>query len=444
MPRGLLAEYARDFEGGGERPGAVDPGVSGMLKNPGHGTGTLGILAGGRVTVSPPGEPRFDADIGAAPGAQVIPVRIANSVVMFRTSALARALDYALAPYKGASRDAAAERLPAVNVVSLSMGGVASAAWAEAVNAAYEAGICIVAAAGNNFSAFGTGVPTRFIVYPARFRRVIAACGVMADRRPYYGLSSGTMQGCWGPASKMRTALAAFTPNMPWAERDAHEIVDMNGAGTSSATPQIAGAAALYIAHHRAALAQLPHGWQRVEAVRQALFSSADKSADGGSNARLGNGILRAAAALAIAPSSVAERDAGRLGVAVADQADHGAARGAGEPGAHGVDAGARGGAAGADPAVRRCAQSDRGSGRRSGREPVRGAAAQAGALPHRAARASDGVARPRAPHGPGARRAGRRGAQDDLGSGGGDRSARRRCSRSPRRRRFRSRRCVA
>jgi hypothetical protein len=304
VPRGLLAEYARDFEGGGERPGAVDPGVSGALKNPGHGTGTLGILAGGRVTASPPGEPRFDGDIGAAPGAQVIPVRIATSVVMFRTSALARALDYALAPYKGASRDSASERLPAVDVVSLSMGGVASAAWAEAVNAAYDAGVCIVAAAGNNFSAFGTGVPTRFIVYPARFRRVIAACGVMADRRPYDGLSTGTMQGCWGPASKMKTALAAFTPNMPWAERDAHEIVDMNGAGTSSATPQIAGAAALYIAHHRAALAQLPHGWQRVEAVRQALFSSADKSADGGSTARLGNGILRAAAALAIAPSS--------------------------------------------------------------------------------------------------------------------------------------------
>ena len=301
VPRGLLAEYARDFEGGGDRPGAVDPGVPGMLKNPGHGTGTLGILAGGRV-VSPAGD--FEGDLGAAPGAQVIPVRIATSVVMFRTSALARALDYALAPYRGASRDSATDRLPAVDVVSLSMGGVASSAWAAAVNAAYEAGICIVAAAGNNFAAFGTGVPTRFIVYPARFRRVIAACGVMADRRPYYGLSSGTMQGCWGPASVMKTALAAFTPNMPWAERDAHEIVDMNGAGTSSATPQIAGAAALYIAHHRAALSKLKHGWQRVEAVRQALFSSADKGADGGSTARLGNGILRAAEALAIAPSS--------------------------------------------------------------------------------------------------------------------------------------------
>ncbi|HYU16320.1 MAG TPA: S8 family serine peptidase, partial [Candidatus Acidoferrum sp.] len=178
-----------------------------------------------------------------------------------------------------------------------------SAAWAAAVNAAYDAGICIVAAAGNNFSAFGTGFPTRLIVYPARFRRVLAACGVMADRRPYFGLPRGKMQGCWGPPSKMRTALAAFTPNMPWAERGASRIVDMNGAGTSSATPQIAGAAALYIAHHRAALARFRHGWQRVEAVRQALFASADKSADGGSNAKLGNGILRASAALALAPS---------------------------------------------------------------------------------------------------------------------------------------------
>ena len=35
----------------------------------------------------------------------------------------------------------------------------------------------IVTAAGNNYG----NLPTRNIVYPARFNRVVAACGVMAD-----------------------------------------------------------------------------------------------------------------------------------------------------------------------------------------------------------------------------------------------------------------------
>ena len=129
------------------------------------------------------------------------------------------------------------------------MGGVASAAWADAVNLAYEAGIVFVAAAGNN-SRLASSDPTRAIVYPARFRRVIAACGVMANRRPYYGLPFRTMQGNWGPGSKMATAVSAFTPNMPWAELGCPGIVDMDGSGTSSATPQVAAAAALYLQKH--------------------------------------------------------------------------------------------------------------------------------------------------------------------------------------------------
>ena len=166
-----------------------------------------------------------------------------------------------------------------------------------------------VAAAGNNFSAGLFGVPTHAIVYPARFRRVIAACGVMANRKPYYGLPFRTMQGNWGPDSKMATAMAAFTPNAPWAEINCSAIVDMEGAGTSASTPQIAAAAALYLQQHAATLfdAQAyPEGWMRVEAVRQALFSKADKNADGGSPEKLGNGILQAAAALTLQPPQAA------------------------------------------------------------------------------------------------------------------------------------------
>ena len=297
LPQHLRRDLQRNFMGDLTPTDAHDPGVTGLLKNPGHGTGTLSLLAGNRFAFSGPGYAPFDDSVGGAPDAEVVPVRVGKSVVQILTSSVAAGISYA--------SDLCADESTRVHVISMSMGGVASQAWADAVNKAYEAGIVYVAAAGNNFSAGRFGVPTRFIVYPARFRRVLAACGVMADTRPYYGLAFGTMQGNWGPASKMATALAAFTPNTPWAAMGCPDIVDMNGRGTSAATPQIAAGAALYLARHADVLfdpGRYPEAWMRVEAVRHALFESADKSADGGSADKLGNGILRAARALAIDP----------------------------------------------------------------------------------------------------------------------------------------------
>ena len=53
-------------------------------------------------------------------------------------------------------------------------------AWADAVNAPYELGIFIVTVAGNNFG----NLPTRNIVYPARFKRWWWLVGD-GRRRPY-------------------------------------------------------------------------------------------------------------------------------------------------------------------------------------------------------------------------------------------------------------------
>jgi subtilisin family serine protease len=275
---------------------AHDPGPRGGIGSPGHGTGTLSILAGNRIAWTQNGY-TFNDVIGGAPDAEIVPVRVGRSVVHLLTSNIARGIYYAAS--------LCADERTRVHVLSMSMGGVASAAWADAVNLAYDAGIVFVAAAGNNFSAGFFGVPTHFIVYPARFRRVIAACGVMADRTPYYGLPFGTMQGSWGPASKMATAVSAYTPNTPWAELGCPGIVDLDGAGTSAATPQVAAAAALYLQRHAAVLfdtARYPEPWMRVEAVRQALFAKADKTANGGSPEKLGNGILQAADALLLQP----------------------------------------------------------------------------------------------------------------------------------------------
>jgi subtilisin family serine protease len=295
-PANLRTDLQKNFVHGEDEGDARDRGTGGPLKNPGHGTGTLGILAGKHLRFSSGGY-AFDDLLGGAPRAEVVPVRVGTSVIQIRTSSVARGIGYAV--------DLCRDEQTRAHVISMSMGGVASAAWADAVNLAYEAGVVFVAAAGNNFSAGLFGFPTHAIVYPARFRRVIAACGVMADRRPYYGLPFGTMQGNWGPASKMATAMSAFTPNISWAQLGCGSLVDMNGAGTSSATPQVAAAAALYLQKHGTALfdrSRYPEPWMIVEAVRHALFTAADKNGDGGSPEKLGNGILQAFSALAIAP----------------------------------------------------------------------------------------------------------------------------------------------
>ena len=133
--------------------------------------------------------------------------------------------------------------------------------------------MAIFAAAGNRIGP----TPPSTIVYPARFNRVVAVCGVTAEQTPYFkeGLHR-KMQGCFGPPAKMSTAIAAYTPNTPWAILGCHELITSMAGGPrrrrrrppprppsgSSTTPAAPGL----------------HGWQKVEAVRHALFSSADRT----------------------------------------------------------------------------------------------------------------------------------------------------------------------
>jgi len=279
-PMHLLDELQRNFVDDGFPNDASDR-SSGIANNLGHGTGTLSILAGASVEGVP---------LGGAAFLGVIPIRVANSVVLFKNSAIAQALDYV--------HSLMGDPQTRVHVITMSMGGLASQAWADAVNALYDLGVFMVAAAGNNFSGF----PTHNIVYPARFKRVMAACGVMADGRAYTDLPFKTMTGNYGPSSKMETALSAFTPNVPWARLACDEIVDFSGQGTSAATPQIASAAALWIQKYKSEWESYSQDWMRVEAVRKALFDSARTSAQS-PDKLLGRGSLRAQAALAQQPA---------------------------------------------------------------------------------------------------------------------------------------------
>jgi hypothetical protein len=279
LPARLRKDLARNFVDD-DSPNDASDTSSGFGNNLGHGTGTISILAG-KTTLD--GKP-----MGVAPFAEVVPVRVANRVILFSNSAIAQAFDYV----HGLNTNPATF----VDIITMSMGGVASQVWAEAVNALYEQGVFIVAAAGNNLG----NLPTRNIVYPARFNRVLAACGAMADGAPYTDLGLFKMAGNYGPDSKMRTAMAAYTPNVPWAKFGCGNVARFNGQGTSAATPQLAASAALWIQKNRAALDAYPQKWMRVQAIRAALFEKATAPGSAQLKERLGHGRLRAADALGL------------------------------------------------------------------------------------------------------------------------------------------------
>ena len=283
MPANINTGLARNFVDKDRPFDAADRIQGGLITNHGHGTGTMSILAGS----DPSNQGKA---IGAAPFVEVVPIRVADRVELIWNSAIARALDYVL----GLKDDPESR----IDIVTMSMGGLPARAWADAVNALYDAGIFVVTAAGNNFG----NLPTRNIVYPARFNRVVAACGVMANGKPYANLGIKKMAGNYGPGSKMRTAMAAATPNLPWARIGSGTIVDHDGVGTSASTPQIAAAAAIWLAGPGSAM-RYSQPWMQVEAIRAALFSTAH----GKDTEKLGHGAVDAAEVLKQTPPAETE-----------------------------------------------------------------------------------------------------------------------------------------
>src|SRR5271166_2753928 len=85
LPRYLNKALGHNFVDD-DRPNDASDDTTGPFNNLGHGTGTLGILAG----YSPDG----GKPIGSAPDVEVVPIRVANRVVLFYNSTIAKAFDY--------------------------------------------------------------------------------------------------------------------------------------------------------------------------------------------------------------------------------------------------------------------------------------------------------------------------------------------------------------
>jgi len=274
-------------------PGLEDDTVDrGDHLNYGHGTATLALLAGNKVNLVVGSGGTYEGFIGGAPLAEIIPAKIGGvlgGVAHLYSEGLAQGLAYMLAPPDGRQCD----------VVSLSHGGLPTASWAAAVNRLYDAGVVLVAAAGDSYQGPFGAFPTHQTYYPSAFYRVITATGITYDGLPYTSAADGELQGCWGPDALLNKSIAAPAPNVPWmlggsgAPNWTPTAWDNNGAGTSASTPQVAAACALWLSLYGA---RFPLGWQRVSACRQALFESAGPPAG---NSQIGVGRLNVEAMLA-------------------------------------------------------------------------------------------------------------------------------------------------
>jgi len=144
----------------------------------------------------------------------------------------------------------------------------------NAINEAYEAGVIMVCAAGNIVNP---------VVAPARLNRTIAVGGVTTADVPWAGSSYGQETDFSSYADDLRRASVKSGPKYSYGN---------GGDGTSYATAITSGAAALWLAHHGAALdAAYPLPWQRVEAFRELARQTA-RVPPGWNPGAFGTGIL--------------------------------------------------------------------------------------------------------------------------------------------------------
>lgn len=236
-------ENDEDFIDGSD---ARDEMIKGLLKHPGHGTRTASIICGGKMNYKSDGSYGILTDKNKEQLIEVIPYRIAESVVLIgRGKNLVDAVNQAV--NTGA------------DILFMCMGSYPRLMIAEAAKSAYENGIIWCCAAGNEVET---------IVAPALYPGTIAVAAINPNQKPWRGSSYGKAVDIAAPGEDV------YVPSM---DKEKNEIMAY-GSGTSYATPHVAAAAALWKAKNFDEIYkkyQFP--WQIVEAFRTCLKNSVFK-----------------------------------------------------------------------------------------------------------------------------------------------------------------------
>jgi thermitase len=268
-----LAEPARVLVGAGydffdDDSDPIDELADGFLDNPGHGTGTGSVILSG-VGAASGGTGPFVS--GVAPHAMLIPIRTTESVVLFSMRGLRQAID--LAVQHGA------------HVVSISLGGpFPGLGTRRAIQRAIEAGVIVLAAAGNE---------VRIVVFPAAFDEVIAVAASNIRDKPWTGSSHGDAVDITAPGESVWRALT---------ERDQSGRVTFlvrRGNGTSFAVATVAGIAALWVSYHGWTTLVRKYGLANIARVFKQLLQASCRTPRGWDTGQYGPGIVDAKKLLA-------------------------------------------------------------------------------------------------------------------------------------------------
>ena len=283
----------------------INKGYKGVDKyNYGHGTGTLGLLAGPEVPFN-----GKKYRLGGNPYAKIVVIRgLHGSPVFFKEK-------------KGILEAVRIAIKDSCDVISLSHGGGFNRQKLyDAVRLAYRAGIPVVAAAGNNFRGNENWplklkkylIASRRMVFPARYQECIAVSAATYEHKPYsfafypdvYKDSEcflEHMQASYKKKPSESNMIAGYSPNLTWALIDSTNGYRFSGGGTSGSVPQVAAAVSLWLQLNKQRLKRKGYtGPQIVDAAKDALFNSARKEAIGVDDVlferHYGNGIVNARA----------------------------------------------------------------------------------------------------------------------------------------------------
>ncbi|NND07222.1 MAG: S8 family serine peptidase, partial [Saprospiraceae bacterium] len=124
----------------------------GGAETQGHGHATITLLAGNKLKRHQT-KSDYKGYLGAFPYARVATLRISDSVVLLSGKLFAKAVYYAVDKLKA-------------DVITMSMAGAPSLAMKDAVNHAYDNGVLIVSAAGNNWTSGLAGKAPKSLLYP--------------------------------------------------------------------------------------------------------------------------------------------------------------------------------------------------------------------------------------------------------------------------------------
>lgn len=224
-----------------------------ILDNPAHGT------ASGSVIISPAGcqlHGGAGCVNGIGRGARLIPLRVHRTVSQFNSSNLSLAIkEVAEGKIEGDPR-----------LVSIAMGGPPTLSMWKAVRKAEAKGVLVVAAAGNY---------VRTVVWPARFDSTIAVAACNVRCRPWKNSSRGDKVDITAPGESVWRA--------SYDMKKGKHINGM-GKGTTFATGNTSGAAAVWLAYHRndPRLAQLQKDGKLTRVFRRAVQRSAWKPPEEG------------------------------------------------------------------------------------------------------------------------------------------------------------------